>query len=95
VKKPARGRQNMWKALVRLLVGTAAVVLLSFPALAQCPLCRTAASAQDESARTALDLAIIVLFVPAISMFCGVYYVTFRYRDPQGEVRPVDASEAE
>jgi hypothetical protein len=74
----------MRKSLSRLTIVTVALGMLSLPGLAQCPLCRTAASAHDEAAQKALDLAIIVLLIPAVSMFCGVYYVTFRFRDDGG-----------
>ncbi len=85
----------MRKALSRLIVVTVAFGILSLPALAQCPLCRTAASAHDEAAQKALDVAIIVLLIPAVSMFCGVYYVTFRFRDAGGEDGQTDIREEE
>ncbi len=50
-------------------------------ALAQCPMCRNAAAAQPPEAAGALDLAILVLLAPAVALFCGVYYFSFRYRD--------------
>jgi len=85
----------MRKALSRLIIVTAAVGILSLPALAQCPLCRTAAAANDEAAQKALDVAIIVLLIPAVSMFCGVYYVTFRFRDGGREHGETDTREEE
>lgn len=50
-------------------------------ALAQCPMCRNAAAAQGPEAAGALDLAILVLLAPAVALFCGVYYFSFRYRN--------------
>jgi hypothetical protein len=50
-------------------------------ALAQCPMCRNAAAAQGPQAAGALDLAILVLLAPAVALFCGVYYFSFRYRN--------------
>ena len=47
-------------------------------ALAQCPLCRTAAQqAGDQTART-LNLAIVVLLIPPVSIFCAIFAVVYR-----------------
>ena len=47
-------------------------------ALAQCPLCRSAVqNAGDRTART-LNLAIIVLLIPPVSIFCAIFAVVYR-----------------
>jgi len=53
----------------------------SLPALAQCPMCRNAAAAQGAAAARALDLAILILLVPAVGMFCGIYWLAVRRLD--------------
>lgn len=47
-------------------------------ALAQCPLCRSALQdAGDQTART-LNLAIVVLLIPPVSIFCAIFAVVYR-----------------
>ena len=57
--------------------------LAAAPAWAQCSMCRTAASAQGEHAMRAMNAAILVLLVPAVALFCGVYVLAIR-----GDGRP-------
>ena len=54
-------------------------------ALAQCPLCRSALQdAGDQTART-LNLAIVVLLIPPVSIFCAIFAVVYRKsRDGDG-----------
>lgn len=55
------------------------------PARAQCPLCRTAVQqAGDQTART-MNLAILVLLVPPVSIFCTIFVVAYRKRKGDGE----------
>jgi hypothetical protein len=62
---------------------TVAASLLPFvvaPAFAQCSMCRTVA-AQANS----IDKAIIILFLPAILLFSGVFVLAFRSQAATGE----------
>ena len=66
------------------------------PARAQCPLCRTAVQqAGDRTART-MNLAILVLLVPPVSIFCTIFVVAYRKRrggddyDEGGDDRGLD-----
>jgi hypothetical protein len=57
-----------------------AAVAAAWPesALAQCPLCRSALqNAGDSTART-MNLAIIVLLIPPVSIFCAIFAVVYR-----------------
>jgi hypothetical protein len=46
-------------------------------ALAQCPLCRSALQdAGDQTART-MNLAIVVLLIPPVSIFCAIFAVVY------------------
>lgn len=63
--------------LVLLLLATAAPA-----AFAQgCALCRTSAAGLGEEGQKALDLAILVLLVPTLSIFVGVLLFALRYRN--------------
>jgi heme/copper-type cytochrome/quinol oxidase subunit 2 len=47
-------------------------------ALAQCPLCRSGLQeGGDQTART-MNLAIVVLLIPPVSIFCGIFAVAYR-----------------
>ena len=49
-------------------------------AAAQCPLCRTAVEqAGDQTART-MNLAILVLLIPPVSIFCTIFVVAYKKR---------------
>jgi hypothetical protein len=47
-------------------------------ALAQCPLCRSAIEqAGDQTART-INLGIVVLLIPPVSIFCAIFAVAYK-----------------
>jgi hypothetical protein len=56
------------------------------PVSAQCSMCRTAQSALPAGV---IDAAIVVLFVPAIALFCGIFMMAYRSRTkgPDTETR--------
>ncbi|MET0646203.1 MAG: hypothetical protein ABW208_06240 [Pyrinomonadaceae bacterium] len=59
---------------------TVAALAAAWPAaaLAQCPLCRSAVEqAGDQTART-INLAIVVLLIPPVSIFCAIFAVAYR-----------------
>lgn len=76
----------------RLLFYSAALAALAalalfLPAetLAQCPLCRAGLmDAGDKTART-MNLAIVVLLIPPVSIFCTIFAVAYRKRKGDGE----------
>jgi heme/copper-type cytochrome/quinol oxidase subunit 2 len=72
------------------LAAAAALVLAALwgwpaPARAQCPLCRTAVQQSgDQTART-MNLAILVLLVPPVSIFCTIFVVAYKKRKGDDE----------
>ncbi|HEX8338057.1 MAG TPA: hypothetical protein VF621_15165 [Pyrinomonadaceae bacterium] len=69
-------------SITLILAATLALAALAAawaePALAQCPLCRSAVqNAGDQTART-LNLAIVVLLIPPVSIFCAIFAVVYR-----------------
>jgi hypothetical protein len=48
-------------------------------AVAQCPMCRTAAAAHGTQSAV-LDAAILVLFLPAVTLFAAIVVLTMRSR---------------
>ncbi len=68
-----------------LAVLAAVALLLPGGALAQCPLCRSALEhGGDRTART-MNLAILVLLVPPVSVFCTIFAVAYRKRKGDGD----------
>jgi hypothetical protein len=61
---------------MRVIVGLLACAHL---AIAQCSMCRTAAAAQGAQS-AALDTAILVLFLPAVTLFAAIIVLTVRSR---------------
>jgi hypothetical protein len=57
------------------------IAAAAIPAVAQCPMCRAAVAAGGAKAGETFDWAILVLFVPAVVMFTGVFLLSFRYRN--------------
>ncbi|HVF67675.1 MAG TPA: hypothetical protein VM914_08430 [Pyrinomonadaceae bacterium] len=78
-----RGRRLLFYSAA--LAGLAALaLLLPSEALAQCPLCRAGLmNAGDRTART-MNLAIVVLLIPPVSIFCTIFAVAYRKRKGDG-----------
>jgi hypothetical protein len=43
-------------------------------------MCRTAAAAQPPGAANALNMAVLILLVPALALFSGVFLLAFLYQ---------------
>lgn len=74
------------KILFVALMLIAALTFGCLPALAQCPLCRLAVedSAQGKIMARGLNLGILVLLVPPVTVFCSIFFLAFKHRRPQG-----------
>jgi uncharacterized membrane protein YdjX (TVP38/TMEM64 family) len=67
-------------SIILIFAAALLVVAAVWPetALAQCPLCRSALQgAGDQTART-MNLAIVVLLIPPVSIFCAIFAVVYR-----------------
>ena len=53
---------------------------------AQCAMCRQALENSTEGGQLAqgMNLAILILLVPPVVMFIGLFALAYRYRNPQG-----------
>ena len=47
-------------------------------ALAQCPLCRSAVEQAGEQTARTINLAIVVLLIPPVSIFCAIFAVVYK-----------------
>ena len=76
----------------------AAVLVLSKPAMAQCALCKNAVAGSPEAARLSqsLNLGIIILLIPPVLIFCGIFVIAYRNRKARGgAVEPEGASDGD
>lgn len=76
----------------RLLIFSAALVALAAvalfvpsEALAQCPLCRAGLMNGGEKTARTMNLAIVILLIPPVSIFCSIFAVAYRRRKGDGE----------
>lgn len=53
--------------------------------LAQCVMCKVAASSGGAAAGRALNFAILVLLVPPVAIFCTIFAVAFKRRRKGGD----------
>ena len=68
-----------------LMMTTMLFVVLTFlcvPASAQCPLCRLAIENSSQAALMSrgLNLAIVVLLIPPVTIFCSIFFLAFKQR---------------
>lgn len=66
----------------------AVVVLLAVwcePALAQCAMCKqsVASSADGASAASGINLGVLVLLIPPVAIFAGIFGLVYRMRNDQ------------
>ncbi len=76
--------------VARFMLVVAAVVsallVASHSTFAQCAMCKAAIEASTDAATASkgLNLAALVLLVPPVSIFAGLFGVFYRYRNIQG-----------
>jgi hypothetical protein len=75
-----------WRTLLILAAASVVVLALTGPAFAQCAMCRAAIESSTDAAAASkgLNLAALVLLVPPVSIFAGLFGVFYRYRHFQG-----------
>lgn len=69
------------------MAGATLFVASSSTALAQCAMCRAALgnSADSAAASSGMNLAVLVLLIPPVALFCAFFIVAYRYRKAPGE----------
>lgn len=81
-----RARRHLWLALAAC-AAAAALLAAGQDASAQCAMCRAALGGAPEAAKLSarLNLAVVVLLIPPVAIFCGIFYAVFRQRAARGE----------
>ena len=71
------------KSIIRSLLMTLAAAVLcglsSESAMAQCAMCRASIGSNSAFARN-LNIGVLVLLVPPVSIFCTIFVLAFRHR---------------
>ena len=76
-------RRSIW-----LLIFASLILLFAIePTFAQCAMCKTTIenAAGAKMAAQSMNLAILVLFIPPVAMFVGIFTLFYRYRNVQGK----------
>jgi len=75
-----------WRTCLVLAAVSVIVLALAGPAFAQCAMCKAAIESSTDAAAASkgLNLAALVLLVPPVSIFAGLFGVIYRYRNFQG-----------
>lgn len=73
----------MIRVLLKRLIAGATALVATAPAFAQCAMCRTAVASQGAEVAKTIDFAIIILLLPAVGMFCGVYFYAYKNRNSE------------
>lgn len=75
--------------LTLVLAAALAALAAAWPeaALAQCQLCRSAVEQAGDRTARAINLAIVVLLIPPVSIFCAIFAVAYKKSRGGGEGR--------
>jgi heme/copper-type cytochrome/quinol oxidase subunit 3 len=76
---------KMSRIVLLSIVAVALLLTAVEPALAQCAMCKTAieGSANAEEAARGLSLASLVLLIPPVVIFSGLFALFYRFRNVQ------------
>jgi hypothetical protein len=74
------------RTLVVLAIAVGLMLAAADPAFAQCAMCKAAIENSTDAAAASkgLNLAALVLLIPPVSIFAGLFGVIYRYRNVQG-----------
>jgi hypothetical protein len=80
-------KRRTFLTIAAALAAFAILAACAGPALAQCAMCKSSASGLDGAGARNLNYAIIVLLFPPVAIFCALFAVAYRRRDPPDEKR--------
>jgi hypothetical protein len=75
-----KGRGEIFGRIFAALAPAAVTLFLAASAVAQCPLCRTALEGRNDSSARTINLAILVLLIPPVSIFCSIFAFAYKKR---------------
>ncbi len=72
-----------WQRSVLVLMVAIAAALVCVPVEAQCSMCRTALSNSNNAFVRNFNIGVLVLLIPPVTIFCGIFVALKRYRAPR------------
>ena len=75
-----RGRGRIFQLIFATFALAATTALSASDAIAQCPLCRTALEHGGDDAARTMNIAILVLLIPPVSVFCSIFAIAYKKR---------------
>jgi hypothetical protein len=74
-----------WQSVVFVVMAAAVVLLLAVPAEAQCSMCRAVLTSSNNTRfMRNLNIGVLVLLIPPVSIFCSIFVVLRKYRGTDG-----------
>jgi len=78
------------KALRLALLGAFSAILNAAPAAAQCVLCYTSVAGSGDRGIRVLQIGILILLVPTLTILAGLVWIAVRRRNGGGEASEMD-----
>jgi hypothetical protein len=72
-----------WQRLILVLAAIFATLVVCAPVEAQCSMCRTALSNSNSAFVRNFNIGVLVLLIPPVTIFCGIFVALRRYRGPK------------
>ena len=74
-----------WRPVLLVIMVAAVVFLLAVPADAQCAMCRAVLKgSHDPKLMRNLNIGVLVLLIPPVTIFCSIFVVLRKYRGADG-----------
>jgi hypothetical protein len=71
--------RNIVRVLTVVTLVAACAIMFSDSAMAQCAMCRSSFAGNPAFARN-LNLGVLVLLAPPVSIFCAIFVIAYRHR---------------
>lgn len=77
---------RIFRTLLMVAVAVGLMLAAADPTFAQCAMCKAAIENSSDAAAASkgLNLAALILLIPPVSIFAGLFGVFYRYRNVQG-----------
>jgi len=78
-------RTSNWRSVLLVVMVAVVVLWLAVPADAQCAMCRAALTgSRDPKLMRNLNIGVLVLLIPPVSIFCSIFVILRKYRGSDG-----------
>ena len=78
-------RISNWRSVLLVVMVAVVVLWLAVPADAQCAMCRAALTgSRDPKLMRNLNIGVLVLLIPPVSIFCSIFVILRKYRGSDG-----------